>query len=121
MSADNPFIGQQARDILIANGASTFKLNRNMNDIADRTPGRTKLDVFRIVAGLRGDLTVGGESWNWDIAYNYGRSRNESEFNQVNLTRFIDAIEVVGTPDNPACRVGGSCVDRKSTRLNSSH
>src|SRR3546814_13638 len=110
MSADNPFISQQARDILIANGASTFKLNRNMNDIADRTPGRTKLDVFRIVAGLRGDLTVGGESWNWDIAYNYGRSRNESEFNQVNLTRFIDAIDVVGTPDNPACRVGGSCV-----------
>src|SRR3546814_19308164 len=49
MSADNPFISQQARDILIANGASTFKLNRNMNDIADRTPGRTKPDVFRIV------------------------------------------------------------------------
>src|SRR3546814_5339594 len=38
MSADNPFISQQARDILIANGASTFKLNRNMKDIADRTP-----------------------------------------------------------------------------------
>src|SRR3546814_5933477 len=62
-----------------------------MNDIADRTPGRTNLDVFRIVAGLRGDLTVGGESWNWDIAYNYGRSRNESEFNQVNLTRRSEA------------------------------
>src|SRR3546814_20766285 len=64
MSADTPFISQQARDILIANGASTFTLNRNMNDIADRTPGRTKLDVFRIVAGLRGDLTVGGASCN---------------------------------------------------------
>src|SRR3546814_4027166 len=94
MSADNPFISQQARDILIANGASTFKLNRNMNDIADRKPGRTKLDVFRIVAGLRGDLPVGGESWTWDIAHNYGRSRNVSESNQANLTRFIDPIDL---------------------------
>src|SRR3546814_19260218 len=73
MSADNPFISQQARDILIANGASTFKLNRNMNEIADRTPGRTTLDVFRLVARLRGALTVGGEIWHGELAYNLER------------------------------------------------
>lgn len=110
MSIDNPFLSDQARDILVANGVTSFKLNRNMNDIADRAPGRTKLDVYRIVAGLRGDFEVAGEGWNWDVAYNYGRSRNESEFNQVNLTRFLQAIDVVGTADNPTCRVGGSCV-----------
>lgn len=110
MSIDNPFLSQQARDILVANGVTTFKLNRNMNDIADRVPGRTKLDVYRIVAGFRGDFEVGAEKWNWDLAYNYGRSRNESEFNQVNLTRFLQAIDVVGTPGSPVCRVGGSCV-----------
>jgi iron complex outermembrane receptor protein len=110
MSASNPFLTQQARDILAANGVTSFKLNRNMNDIADRTPGRTKLDVYRIVAGFKGDFNVAGERWNWDLAYNYGRSRNESEFNQVNLTRFLQAIDVVGTATAPTCRVGGSCV-----------
>lgn len=110
MSIDNPFLNQQARAILVANGVTSFKLNRNMNDIADRAPGRTELDVFRIVAGLRGTFDVAGEGWNWDAAYNYGRSRNESEFNQVNRTRFLQAIDVVGTPGNPACRVGGACV-----------
>lgn len=110
MSIDNPFLSNQARDILVANGVTSFKLNRNMNDIADRAPGRTKLDVYRIVAGFKGDFSVAGERWNWDLAYNYGRSRNESEFNQVNLTRFLQAIDVVGTAANPTCRVGGSCV-----------
>ena len=110
MSIDNPFLSAQARDILVANGVTNFKLNRNMNDIADRAPGRTKLDVYRIVAGFRGDFDVSGEKWNWDLSYNYGRSRNESEFNQVNLTRFLQAIDVVGTPGAPVCRSGGSCV-----------
>lgn len=110
MSASNPFLTQQARDILAANGVTSFKLNRNMNDIADRTPGRTKLDVYRIVAGFKGDFTVAGERWNWDLAYNYGRSKNELEFNQVNLTRFLQAIDVVGTAAAPVCRVGGNCV-----------
>lgn len=109
-SVDNPFLSKQARDILVANGLTTFRLDRNLNDIADSRPAKTELDVYRIVAGFKGDFNVAGEKWNWDLAYNYGRSRNSSEFNQINRTRFLQAIDVVGTPGNVTCRVGGNCI-----------
>jgi iron complex outermembrane receptor protein len=111
MNVDNPFLTQQARDILVANGVTTFLLNRNFNDIADREPATTVLDVYRIVAGFRGDLQLFGNRWNWDIAYNYGRSENVSTFNQINRTRFLNAIDVIRDGSgNIVCRSGGNCV-----------
>jgi iron complex outermembrane receptor protein len=109
-NVNNPYLSQQARDILVANGLTTFRLNRNLNDIADSRPAKTELEVYRIVAGFKGNFNVAGQAWNWDLAYNYGRSRNSSEFNQINQTRFLQAIDVVGTPGSVTCRSGGSCV-----------
>jgi len=109
--ADNPFLSQQARGIIAANGLTSFQINRNFNDVIDRRPAKTELDVFRIVAGFKGDFTVGDQKWNWDASYNYGRSRNRSEFNQINLTRLINAIDAVSdSSGNIVCRVGGDCV-----------
>jgi outer membrane cobalamin receptor len=108
--ADNPFLPQQTRDILAANGiagATTFRMNRNLNDIADSRPARTELDVWRVVVGAKGKFGVGAQEWNWDLSYNVGHSKNRSEFNQINQTRFLNAIDAVSTTQ---CRVGGSCV-----------
>lgn len=108
ISVNNPFLTPQARATLAANGiTNTFRLNRNFNDIVDRFPANSTFDVFRIVAGLKGDLKLGGEAWNWDISYNYGRSRNRTEFNSINLTRLQNAINATSTT---TCAVGGSCV-----------
>ncbi len=113
---DNPFLTPQARSILIANlppappgGVQTFRLNRNLNDIVDSRPSKTELDVYRIVAGVRGEFGAWGQTLNWDLAYNYGRSENTSEFNQINLTRFLQAIDVVSVGGTIQCRSGGAC------------
>lgn len=108
ISVNNPFLTQQARAILAANGITgSFRLNRNFNDIVDRFPANSTFDVFRVVAGLKGDFKLGGESWNWDASYNYGQSRNRSEFNSINLTRLQNALNATSTT---TCAVGGSCV-----------
>lgn len=108
ISVNNPFLSQQARSILAANGITTsFRLNRNFNDIVDRFPANTSFDVFRIVAGLKGDFKLGSESWNWDVSYNYGKSRNRTEFNSINLTRLQNALNATSTT---TCAVGGNCV-----------
>lgn len=108
ISVNNPFLTPQARSILAANGITTsFRLNRNFNDIVDRFPARTEFDVYRIVAGVKGEFKLGGENWNWDASYNYGHSRNRSEFNSINLTRLQNAINATSTT---TCAVGGSCV-----------
>ncbi|WP_165357196.1 TonB-dependent receptor [Sphingosinicella sp. CPCC 101087] len=111
-SIDNPFLPAETRDILRANGVtSTFRLNRNLNDIADSQPTRTELDVWRVVVGARGDFELWDKAINWDVAYNYGHSRNRSELNQINLERFLAAIDVVtDASGNIACRSGGSCI-----------
>ena len=108
--ADNPFLPQQTREILAANGitgATTFRLNRNLNDIADSRPAKSVIDVWRVVVGAKGKFAVGEQQWNWDLSYNHGESRNRSEFNQINQTRFLNAVDAVSTTQ---CRVGGSCV-----------
>ncbi|WP_162806586.1 TonB-dependent receptor [Sphingosinicella terrae] len=112
--ADNPFLPEETRAILALNGITgdqTFRLNRNLNDIADSDPAKTELDVWRIVVGGRGEFDAWGQTLNWDIAYNYGHSRNRSELNQINQTRFLQAIDVVRDGSgNIVCRSGGACV-----------
>jgi len=111
IQADNAFLTPQARGIIAANGLTSFRVNRNFNDVIDRKPAKTELDVYRIVAGFKGDFDVGDQAWNWDASYNYGHSRNRSEFNQINLTRLINAIDAVtDTSGRITCRVGGDCV-----------
>ncbi|MDQ8754980.1 TonB-dependent receptor [Sphingosinicella sp. LHD-64] len=112
-SIDNPFLSPEARDIIVRNlpaGQTTFRLNRNLNDIADSQPTVTELDVWRIVVGARGDFDIWGSNLNWDIAYNYGHSRNRSELNQINLNRFNAAIDVISVNGQPQCRSGGTCI-----------
>ncbi len=104
-SIDNPYLPAATRATLIANGVtSTFRLNRNLNDIADSEPAVTELDVWRIVLGARGNFSLWGEDLNWDVAYNYGHSRNRSELNQINQTRFLQAIDVVSVGGTIQCR-----------------
>lgn len=112
-STSNPFLSQQSRDIFAANGLTQFQLNRNFNDILDREPGTTQIDLYRIVGGFEGDFGgFGGETYSWDIAFNYGRSHNESSLNFMNRDRLLEAIDAVVDPDtgqivcasgNPAC------------------
>ena len=95
-SVDNPFLTPQARNTLIANGLTDFVIARNLSDLLDRTPGTTEVDLYRIVAGFQGDFpSFGGETWSWDIAYNYGRSRSTSSLEFINEDRLLEAIDAI--------------------------
>jgi len=95
-SVDNPFLTSQARSTLIANGLTDFVIARNLSDLLDRTPGTTEVDLYRIVAGFQGDFpSFGGETWSWDIAYNYGRSRSTSSLEFINEDRLLEAIDAI--------------------------
>lgn len=108
----NPFLTDQAKSVLAANGLTTFQLNRNLHDIVNRKPATTEIDTFRFVGGLEGDFVAfGGETWNWDIAFNYGRSENTAGVNVIDPTKFANAVNAVrDAAGNIVCSVGGSCV-----------
>ncbi len=101
-SADNPFLTQQARDVLAANGRTSFQLNRNFNDVLDRRPGTTQIDLYRVVGGFQGDFEAFGDSWEWDVSYNYGRSDNTSSVNYIVEDNLLNAIDAVVDPDSGA-------------------
>jgi iron complex outermembrane receptor protein len=113
-SVNNPFLDQQARDILVANLGpdATFDLNRNLNDLTDRFGGETTIDLYRVVGGLEGELGAFGETLNWDVAFNFGRSRGVSELVFINPDRLLQAADAVTDPSgNIVCAdASGGCV-----------
>lgn len=111
-SVNNPFLSQQARDTLIANGITdTFRMSRNFNDITDRRPTTTELDLRRFVGGFQGDFAAFGETYSWDVSYNYGRSQAVTTQTFINNDRFLEAINAVSTASGIACASGNlTCV-----------
>jgi outer membrane receptor protein involved in Fe transport len=110
-SADNPFLSNQARGIIRANGLTSFNLARNLNDITDRNPATQIEDVYRIVGGLKGTFPAFGKTWSWNASYNYGRSRATSESNFINPDRLLMAADAVrNSSGNVVCASGGDCV-----------
>ena len=111
-SVDNPFLTDQARATLLANGLTSFNMNRNLRDIITRDPQRTRQEMYRMVGGFEGAFDVAGERWNWDLSYNYGRIRNHSRITYVDPGRLLEAANAVAAPDGtPVCASGAAaCV-----------
>lgn len=110
-SVDNPFLSDQARGIIQANGLTSFNLARNMNDIVDRTPATMDVDLYRVVAGLNGTFSAFGNTWSWNASYNYGRSRSTSRDTYINPDRLLLAADAVrDASGNIVCASGGDCV-----------
>lgn len=92
-SADNPFLPQQARDVLNENGVDTFALHRFNNDIIDSSIDM-KQNLWRFTAGLDGEFFAGDRRFHWDTHFVYGDSdmtfRREGILNE----RFFNAVDV---------------------------
>ncbi|MGI8839783.1 MAG: TonB-dependent receptor plug domain-containing protein [Caulobacteraceae bacterium] len=78
-SVDNPYLSQQARSLILADGLSSFNLSRNLNDVVDRRPATSEENVYRVVGGFDGDVHVFGQDWSWDLSADYGASREPRE------------------------------------------
>lgn len=110
-SVDNPFLSTQARQIIEANGLTSFNLGRNLNDIVDRNPATLDMNVYRVVLGLKGTFQAFGNKWSWDASYNDGVSRAISHDTYVDPTRLALAIDAVrDASGNIVCASGGDCV-----------
>lgn len=111
-SVDNPFLSSQARDILVANGLTTFNLARNLNDIVDMNPATTIEDVYRVVAGFQGTFHAFDEEMSWNVAYDYGNSRTTASDNYIDPARLQLAVDAVRDPASGkiVCVSGDPCV-----------
>lgn len=107
-STDNPFLTPQARDILEnVNGLSEFWLARASLDLVGGGQQGNEVNIFRIVGGLEGDLAFGENTYHWDLAYNYGRSRGDSSSFDIDDRAFFFALDAVVDPvtQNIVCDV----------------
>ncbi|HET7591442.1 MAG TPA: TonB-dependent receptor, partial [Rhodanobacteraceae bacterium] len=110
-SVDNPFLSDQARDIIEANGLTSFNLARNLNDLVDRNPATLDLNVSRVVLGLKGNFDAFGNQWSWDVSYNNGTSRSVSTDTYINPDRLVLAADAVRDASGEiVCASGGDCV-----------
>lgn len=105
-SVDNPFLTQQARDTLLANGLTDFWLNRANRDIFPGTASN-EVNVYRVVAGLKGDVDIGGRKLEWDGSYNFGHSQAVSNAFDIFDEAFTNALDAVRDPATGqiVCRV----------------
>jgi len=105
-SVTNPFLTAQARQILVAAGASTFFVSRANLDLAPQT-FTNSIDTYRAVVGFKGDFDILDRSVKWDASFNYGRSEGHETYFDINQANFENAIDVVTNPANGqiVCRV----------------
>jgi len=119
--ADNPFVTDQTKQILEANGVydpdlvdengepvdQFFKVARSNFDIEGKTPFFRTQDTFRFVTGFDGDMEVFGNAWQWDAAFIYGESNARTRTNQIDAERLQFALDAVEDPETgqTVCRV----------------
>lgn len=89
----SPFLTDQARSQLAALGVNRFQVSRASLDLADPT-GYSTNDVYRLVYGLRGDFSISGRNFNYEISANYGRADIVDRSQDLNAQNFVNAVNV---------------------------
>ncbi|MEP6870037.1 MAG: TonB-dependent receptor, partial [Novosphingobium sp.] len=86
-----------ARQQLIALGyTTTFQLSRANTDLVDTT-GWSENNVYRVVAGVRGDFQAGGRDFNYEAYLNYGRTDFTDHQPKIDQQHFTNAINQCST------------------------
>jgi outer membrane receptor protein involved in Fe transport len=90
---DNPFLTDQARAELTRRGVTQFQVSRVSSDLADLT-GFNRTEIYRGVAGVRGDMNVLGRDWNWELSFNHGEAESRDYRQDLNAQNFANAVNV---------------------------
>ncbi len=111
--AENPFLPDSVRDVMIAQGIPSFVMGRSLNDYA-RGELNIDIDTMQMVTGAEGAF---GDSWKWNAYYSFGRTENVNTLEQRITSRFNLALDAVTDPLSGAavCRStltnpGNGCV-----------
>ena len=98
--AANPLLTDQARATLLALGDDDgnpaterlFRLERVNLDLAN-TSTTTENQLMRFVGGLRGEFGgIGGNIWNYEASFNYGRSKIVDLRQDINLQNYVNSL-----------------------------
>lgn len=98
--ASNPLLTDQARATLLALGDDdgdptterVFRLERVNLDLAN-TSTSTENQLMRYVGGVRGEFGgIGGNPWNYEASFNYGRSKIVDLRQDINLQNYVNAL-----------------------------
>ena len=92
-SIDNPFLNDQARGVLAANGLDSFTLSRANVGFADLT-GFAETELLRGVVGAKGDFELAGRDWNWEASLVYGSTDVTDNRQDINQQNFVNATNV---------------------------
>ncbi|WP_448657620.1 TonB-dependent receptor domain-containing protein [Sphingomonas sp. CJ99] len=97
---DNPFIPAVLQ--ADADDAGGLRVSRDFLDLGPNTQ-RAERDTYRVVAGLRGEVT---SNLSYEVVANYGRTDTSvTQSNSVRYDRLFAAIDVVRGPNGqPICR-----------------
>lgn len=100
--ADHPLLSQQNRDVLAANGITSFALSRASRDLVTNN-ARAETELQRFVFGADGDFDVGNRTFYWDVSVNIGD--NDSRFFQtvLNQQNFINSLNVAVVNGEVVC------------------
>ena len=94
-NTSNPFLNDQARGVLEANGATNFNVNRFNNDLVGAGADSTENHTWRYFGGLSGEFEFADRFFNWDVGAVFGRSDIETQTTGIIDGRFINAINAV--------------------------
>lgn len=95
MRTDNPFLSDQARAILQANGLTSFALNRESDDLIDDGALRGRSRTWRIAGGLSGDFEWGARRFQWDVSAVVGAADIATSQTNINNARLAAAVNAV--------------------------
>jgi iron complex outermembrane receptor protein len=125
MSLNNPFLSDQARDIIAANLAAnplTFFISDLCDEQVEGEPcfllGRANTDLYtarastttklwRFVGGVDGNFNLGEREYNWEVVANFGRARTKGFSRELVQQNFENAVDAVDDGNgNIICRPG---------------
>lgn len=94
--ADNAYLPQSVRDVMLANGMSSFRMGRTNVDLGGYNYGYVDNTTMRYAAGVEGSF---GSSWRWDAYYQYSDNDYYTPLlgNRIN-SNWLLAVDAVVDP-----------------------
>ncbi len=106
VNVNHPFLTAANRTALAAAGITgNFILSRFNEDLLDDLTRRGTNETFRSVNGLRGDFSLLGRDFGFEVSHTYGRAESLVEGTTINDLAFALAIDAVSVGGNVQCRV----------------
>lgn len=90
---NSAFLTPQARTQLQALNVNTFQISRASSDLADVT-GFSNIELYRFVAGAKGEFSLFGRTFNYSVVGNYGRTSIVDTSQDLNAQNFVNAVNV---------------------------